>query len=149
MGQKENLFLKNELDEQREAMAGTQTQMQRLMRTVNALKERIRDLETHKTEEVELRLESDWSRYSSNFSAPKAVKIGRVVYLSGLVKDGSGGLIATLPQGWRPAKYKFFCQYTAGDNANTLVQVKPSGDIQQTYEWNEYVSLEGISFVTE
>jgi len=141
--------LKNSLDEQREAMAAATQQMQRLMRRVDTLSERVRDLESNRVEEVELRLESDWSRYSSNFSAPKAVKIGRVVYLSGLVKDGSSGLIATLPQGWRPAKYKFFCQYTAGDNANTLVQVKPSGDIQQTYEWNEYVSLEGISFVTE
>ena len=93
--------------------------------------------------------DDDGHIFVCSLSAAKAVKIGSVVYLSGLIKDGTNGHIATLPKGWRPSKYKFFCQYTAGDNANTLVQIKPNGDINQTYDWNDYVSLEGISFVTD
>jgi len=98
-------------------------------------------------EEIELFLVGGWSLYSGNWSVPKAVKIGHVVWLSGLVKGGSSGHIATLPPSWRPHKQKMFAQCT---NGNTVrVDVFPDGRIFQQTKFKSFLSLEGISFVLQ
>ena len=96
-------------------------------------------------EEMSLYLLNGWVIYSGNWSIPKAIKIGHVVYLNGLVKNGANGHIATLPPSWRPQKQKMFSQCTNGNT--TRVDVFPDGRIIQQSKFKSFLSLEGISFV--
>merc|ERR550525_1011459 len=96
-------------------------------------------------EEMSLYLLNGWVIYSGNWSIPKAVKIGHVVYLNGLVKNGANGHIATLPPSWRPQKQKMFSQCTNGNT--TRVDVFPDGRVIQQSKFKSFLSLEGISFV--
>merc|ERR1719242_2315207 len=80
-------------------------------------------------EEMALVLLNQWRRYDETWSRAKAVKIGRVVYLNGLVKDGTKGHIATLPKGWRPNKQKMFAQCSNQNGSTTRVDVLADGRI--------------------
>ena len=65
-------------------------------------------------DEMELKLRNGWSRYNEQWSKAKAIRVGHIVYLNGLIKGGNKGHITTLPVGWRPRKQKMFCQATNG-----------------------------------
>merc|ERR1711997_571421 len=94
-------------------------------------------------EEIELSLRNNWVRYDESWSVPKAFKIGPVVYLNGLIKDGTKGHIATLPKGWRPRKQKMFAQCSNG--STTRVDVLADGRIFLfVTQFQSFLSLEGM-----
>eukprot|EP01084_Bolivina_argentea_P022334 41496_1 len=142
--QRENVTLKTTVQTQKE-------QMDELSRANNELTQRVQQLEAkfdnneQKLEEIELNLQNNWKRQSTSFSAPKAIKIGHCVYVQGLIDGGTSGIIATLPEGWRPTEHKMFVQRSNG--ANTRVDVQSNGNIVQQSTWTTWLSLEGISFV--
>lgn len=75
-------------------------------------------------------------------------KIGDIVYVRGLVKPGSGALVATLPVGFRSpySNVAFMCQ---GNGANTIGITVDSGGgitINGNYTQPTYVWLDPISF---
>lgn len=91
-----------------------------------------------------------WKNYAASYRAVSAVKSGNTVTVSGLAARTSGkwGHIATLPAGMRPKKRMIFNVNTHDRNAR--VDVWPNGQIhfvvgQRGFNW---VSLDGISFVT-
>jgi len=99
-------------------------------------------------EEIELNLKNNWVRYDDSWSMPKAFKIGHVVYLNGLIKDGTKGHIATLPKGWRPRKQKMFAQCSNG--STTRVDVLADGRIFLfVTQFQSFLSLEGMAFVIQ
>ena len=99
-------------------------------------------------EEIELSLRNNWVRYDESWSMPKAFKIGHVVYLNGLIKDGTKGHIATLPKGWRPRKQKMFAQCSNG--STTRVDVLADGRIFLfVTQFQSFLSLEGMAFVIQ
>jgi hypothetical protein len=93
---------------------------------------------------------SGWTNYGQDFRSVSAVKSGNAVTVSGLAKrtNGKWGHIATLPGDMRPKKRLIFNLNT--HNRTARVDVLPNGQIhfvagQTAYNW---VSLDGISFVT-
>lgn len=99
---------------------------------------------------VTLGFASGWNNYGHSFRPVSAVKSGNVVTVSGLAARAGGkwGHIATLPPDMRPKKRLIFNVNTHERTAR--VDVLPSGQIhfvtgQTAHNW---VSLDGISFVT-
>lgn len=76
------------------------------------------------------------------------------VSLDGLIKDGSitaGTAILTLPEGFRPAKAKKFTVSTIENGVAVIgeVQVLATGQVLFMRGGNDYLSLNGISFLAE
>ncbi|QTH45646.1 hypothetical protein J4772_15220 [Cohnella sp. LGH] len=76
------------------------------------------------------------------------------VSLDGLIKDGSltaGTAILTLPEGFRPAKAKKFTVSTIENGVAIIgeVQVLATGQVLFMRGGNDYLSLNGISFLAE
>jgi len=83
--------------------------------------------------------------YSPSFTRTTA----GVVELRGLVKNGSGGVITTLPAGFRPNKQIIFTTLSSGSNAIARVDVFPDGTVLwQGGGDNSWVSLDGINFMS-
>eukprot|EP01083_Nonionella_stella_P075412 205012_1 len=88
------------------------------------------------------------------YAPPKAIKIGKIVYLKGsIIYQGSTGiynnntvnreLVATLPQGWRPSKdRRILRSLTIFSDGRVKM---PSGGYYDQYD----ASLDGISFVLD
>lgn len=103
---------------------------------------------------INLSLNSGWTMndYTSEF--PQYRKIGNIVYLRGLLNatSAAGNIIATLPQGFRPAGYfnRFVCSLNQSDNA--IVQINANGQIndhQKGAKSRMFLSLNGISFIAD
>lgn len=57
-------------------------------------------------------LGSGWNYYGLGYDDPRATRVGRMVFLTGLVRrDGTGTLVTTLPAGMRPAGRHIFHAY--------------------------------------
>jgi hypothetical protein len=90
--------------------------------------------------------ENSWVNYVSVWEEAGARRIGTMVYLFGLVRDGTeGAVIFTLPEGWRPAAQHIFAQESS--TLGTIrIDVQADGSVLTfagTYTW---VSLSGIVF---
>lgn len=99
-----------------------------------------------------LDLQGDWQRYSDSYNAPMFTRTtsGRV-FLKGLIKSStatssSGTVIATLPPGYRPAGALVFPTSTSPDT-DAKIDVQADGDIIFFRGNNNWISLEGISFL--
>ena len=153
---KENQTLKTELNTITNTSRTQQQQISQLLESVNTLSQttdtmlqRIQELETTvegktRIHEIGLNLENNWVPWDDGAWIPKARKIGNVVYLRGLVKNGTSNTITTLPEGWRPSKYQMFCTYS--DRA-TRVDVYSDGRVYQVTAWGTHISLAGITFI--
>ena len=76
------------------------------------------------------------------------MKIGNIVHLKGQINGGAGkNVIATLPEGWRPAKYTRFC-CTHGTHKDSIqIYIYANGNIiNNSSSFNAYISFDGISF---
>lgn len=100
---------------------------------------------------INLTLNSGWSMNDYEAEKPQYRKIGKVVYLRGLVNAtaAAAGILATLPAGFRPAGYfnRFVCSLNQVDNA--IVQINANGvinDHQKGSKSRMFLSLNGISF---
>jgi hypothetical protein len=108
-----------------------------------------------------LTLGSGWVNYSpfvvAGYEVASCSRFGRLVVLQGLVtKSGGtptvGDVIATLPEGFRPAGRLLFAVPTGGTNAFGRVDVLANGEIQwhagSTNE-TDHASLSGIAFMVD
>lgn len=100
---------------------------------------------------INLTLNDGWTMGDYASEVPQYRKIGNIVYLRGLVNatTAAGNIIATLPQGFRPAGYfnRFACALNQTDKVN--VQVNANGlinDYQKGTNGRTFLSLNGISF---
>ena len=153
--QKENIGLKEKVNTMGDKVETQQSQINELLNSVqtqqqqiNQLTQRLQQLETKvdneaKVQEIDLNLHHNWVQWDGSWPA-KAIKIGHVVYLSGLLKNGTNNHIATLPEGWRPSKNGLFGQFS--DKA-TRIDVYTNGQVHKITDWGVHLSLAGISFV--
>ncbi len=90
---------------------------------------------------------NSWVNYGGNYEDAKYKKIGKVVYLQGLIKNGTSGKTAfTLPSGYRPAYTKIFASVCPAGFAE--VRVDSSGNVIPYCDAaNGYVCLDGINFL--
>jgi hypothetical protein len=96
--------------------------------------------------EVPLALGSGNTNYGGDYAPATAGKSGVLVVLSSLIKVQTWGTLATLPQGYRPAKRMIFSANNHDGSAR--VDVLPDGRILwiaggKNHGW---ISLSGISF---
>jgi hypothetical protein len=90
-----------------------------------------------------------WQNYGAPFGDCEYYKDGRgIVYLSGTIKSGViGSPIFTLPYGYRP-KYHVNLP-TASLSEFGLINITNAGVVTATVGNNGWVSLDGISFISE
>jgi hypothetical protein len=94
-------------------------------------------------------LSNSWEIYGSPYgSAVRYRRIGRVVYLTGVVKNGTlGGAIFTLPSGFRPSNQ--IAVVSLATDLIARVEITTSGDVVPTLMpggSTGYFSLCGVSF---
>eukprot|EP01084_Bolivina_argentea_P290266 498550_1 len=137
----ENQQLKNELKQQNELI----TQLTKRLDKLEL--EQKRDDNDVKMEEIALELKNNWVNYGASWETAKACKIRNIVYMKGLVKGGQlNTVITTLPEGWRPAKYRIF-GLAQNDGKAVRVNVQPNGSIYLNSAYISWISLDGIQFV--
>ena len=87
-----------------------------------------------------------WTNYGSGFDGAAFYKnpFGHV-YLSGLVKSGTGAIF-NLPAGYRPAASLLFSVHTGEPHTFGRIDVAASGAITQASGNNGYVSLSTVQF---
>lgn len=129
-----------------------QQNLQRANDTIERLTLRVQQLERFhdesKMQEIDLNLENNWQRFHENWAAPKAAKIGPVVYLKGMVKGGAANTaIAHLPEGWRPSKHRMFAA-SQGNPASSRLDVYTDGRIYLCGTYNNgWLPLDAAVFV--
>ena len=103
---------------------------------------------------INMTLNSGWTMNDYTSEVPQYRKIGDIVYLRGLVNatTAAGNIIATLPEGYRPAGYfnRFACALNQTDKVN--VQINANGvinDYQKGTNGRAFLSLSGISFIAD
>jgi len=87
-----------------------------------------------------------WKNYGSPWDGAYYFKSNGIVYLNGLVKDGTDAIFKLL-EGYRPSGQLLFG--TDGVNSHARVDVYPNGQVIYTTGSNAHVSLSGISFLAE
>ena len=105
---------------------------------------------TPEVEEIVIPLNSGWSLYGSAFSDAKAFKIGRVVYLKGLLigPNSDFTIIGVLPQGFRPNGQRIFS--VSQDSQVARIDIRENGDIFLVRgKINSWIALDGIQFVID
>ncbi len=103
---------------------------------------------------VDLSLRSGYTNVVTT-DVPKAYKVGKIVWLQGLVEKsaGAGTIITVLPEGYRPmaGNYNRYCVTTEYHN-NTFcwVNINNRGEISLSLEGAiGAISLSGIIFITD
>lgn len=93
-----------------------------------------------------LTLANSWVNYAGGFLGARYKKIGNMVFVEGLVKDGLATYhIGTLPVGFRPSASLIF-PAVAGGNTMGRVDVRSDGLIVHSSGSNTYFSLSNIAF---
>ncbi|MGV9206349.1 MAG: hypothetical protein ACOC44_20270, partial [Promethearchaeia archaeon] len=89
--------------------------------------------------------QNGWENYGGDFSKAAFWKIGNMVYLQGLIRNGSNDVMFTLPSGYRPSKDRIIATISSNDIGR--VAILPNGDIDSnSINSSSWVSLEGINF---
>ena len=110
-----------------------------LVDTVCVLTTEIDQLTCCDTTSVVLDLQNEWI---SDYGAPKAVKKGGVVYLTGLITNGTS-TIAQLPVGYRPNRTVFVPVAATDDGFVGWLLIDDTGYISfQGGSYSGYISLE-------
>jgi hypothetical protein len=96
-----------------------------------------------------LTLQNSWVVYDSTFNQPRYIRLGRVVYVQGLIKNGTttvGTALASLPAGYRPGHNYIFT--TLANNTLVRLDVQPGGSIAlgMAAPSNLFLSLDTIIF---
>lgn len=94
-------------------------------------------------------MSNGWVNYDSTYNTCQYMKdsLG-FVWIKGLVKSGTSGLIFTLPAGYRPIKRNLFATAT-NSNVFGRADVDPSGQVIATTYSNTWFSLDTIRFRAE
>ena len=96
--------------------------------------------------------ENSWVNYGGSFNTAAFRRIGNVVYLKGLIRDGTIPADAfSLPTGYRPPGTCIFAALdTPGPDSTARVDVYDTdGDVYVSGGTNGWVSLDNIQFVTD
>lgn len=96
---------------------------------------------------MDLTLSNNWVAYDTGTNKPQAVKHNGVVYLQGLIKDGTvgQGVIAfTLPPLWRPQFGNRFYHPLGSDGLATKVLIDVDGNCAVEVSTGQYISLSDI-----
>ena len=100
---------------------------------------------------INLSLNSGWTMNDYVAEVPQYRKIGKTVYLRGLVNAtaAASNIIATLPAGYRPSGYfnRFACALNQGEFV--MVQINANGQINDYGKGTNgraFLSLNGVSF---
>eukprot|EP01083_Nonionella_stella_P142459 440880_1 len=156
--QEENKTLQDKLESVQNTIQTQQQQISELVQTVQnqqkqmtVLTQRIQQCEDNKgddvigmkVDEIDLNLINNWKAKNNGYAAPKATKIGKIVYLKGSITGGNNKIVATLPQGWRPSKHRRFFLNTSDSWA-----VWSDGRVDRVNGYAE-CSLDGISFTLD
>lgn len=103
---------------------------------------------------INLTLNSGWTMNDYAAEVPQYRKIGKIVYLRGLVNatTAAGNIIATLPAGFRPSGY--FNRFPAALNQGefAMIQINANGQINDYTKGTKgrgFLSLNGISFISD
>lgn len=98
---------------------------------------------------ISLSLVNSWVQYDTTYGVPAYRKVGNIVYLKGLIKNGSSAVIATLPAGYRPTE-RFLGVSNNYPNVSCRIDVDTDGVIQLNSSYsNSWVSLWAISFIAD
>ena len=91
--------------------------------------------------------ENGWVNYHNTYWNTAAYrKVGDIVYLKGLVKDGTvDSTIFTMPEGYRPPKSHLF-NGTSSNGTYTRIDVDTDGHVEMRSGANGWCSLDGLSF---
>jgi hypothetical protein len=93
---------------------------------------------------------NSWADYPPPFSPAGYRKLSSgLVVLRGLVQGGTAASIATLPVGYRPGVQLLFGAQTSPNNVLCRVDIETGGVISHTGGNNNWISLNGISFLAE
>lgn len=98
---------------------------------------------------TDMTLANDWVVYSSSYHTLQYKKIGNMVYLRGIVKDGTATTIASLPSGFTPSKSELFLCGKGSDTAGQRITINTAGVITATGYSTGYVSFSGVMFSTD
>ena len=150
---RDNVALKKEVNTLTQQLNKANQGMTALTHKLQVLEAEVQTLKTknnaNEMKTINLALQNNWRTYGSVWDAPKAFKIGQVVYLKGLVTGGADGTdITTLPNGWRPSKQRLFC--SAQHQAKGVrVDIRSNGTIYPEHAPSAWVPLDGIQFVVD
>lgn len=92
---------------------------------------------------------NSWATFNSSYDTAQYMIDGRgVVYLRGLIKNGSAGGLFTLPSGYRPAKNHLFPLVSLDVSVYQLgaIRVESDGDVVALNYATTWLSLAGICF---
>jgi hypothetical protein len=97
-------------------------------------------------------LNNSWVPYGAPYANPgyRRDALG-FVHLQGLVKNGTAGLIFTLPTGYRPLATKHFAVVSSNGTTDAFgsVLIDATGNVTANAYNSAYVSLSGITFLCE
>ena len=112
-------------------------------------------------QEKAVKLGDKWTLGGDGYNAAKAVRIGNIVHLRGLVKmygsasyikanmsNAAHATIGKLPLGFRPRTLHYFIS-TQNNNKACKIKVYCDGTIKLDGEYSDFVSLSSISFVSQ
>jgi hypothetical protein len=91
-------------------------------------------------------LVNGWINYGGGFAPCGYRKIGNMVYLRGLLKNGTANLMFTLPAGYRPEGLSLFG--IEGGGAHGRIDVDVNGAVSRVSGGNAYIQID-ISFVAD
>ena len=122
-----------------------------------AVKAKLDELETrsnqHATTEAWIAptLLNGWTNFGGRFTTAGYRKDGHgVVHLKGLLRPGTGNIVLTLPEGYRPAQARTVAAGGWVNNSPHLVgfELDSSGNVRRdsTGSSDAWISLDGISF---
>ena len=95
-----------------------------------------------------LSLASGISEYNATNFPCRYKKQGKIVFIEGAVKgiNTSSGVLATLPEGYRPNKPFYYIQATTGGRINTL-KITASGTIERVNTTNGSMATSDYHFI--
>lgn len=97
--------------------------------------------------------QNSWVNYGGSYQVAGFRKQGKIVSLTGLVKDGSmtnGDAIFTLPVGYRPgAALHFMTLSNEASIYDGTIVVKTTGEVCFRSGLNGYFSLDNVTFIIE
>ena len=95
-----------------------------------------------------LTLASGISQYNSTNFPCRFKKQGKIVFVEGAVKgiNTSSGVLATLPEGYRPNRPFYYIQSTSGGRINTL-KITSSGSIERVNTTNGSMTTDDYHFI--
>lgn len=120
--------------------------MSAILAVAEAIKSKNESLET---EWIDMDYENSWENYNSgNVVGSYKRDANGMVFLRGLVKNGTGIRICYLPEGFRPIE-QYICAGVTSSSVFCRISIDPDGTVEAVGYSSSYVSVSGIFFQAE